>query len=175
MLFKKVTKRDENDDISLPHEKAIAKRKQKDTIDTLQHGNSFLLIHNSSNSNLLVESDEQMKTSINGKEPQQLQTRKQQQHDDINNKSMRSIRQSMNIKTESSLSIYSPTTCPICLEPYQTGDEIAWSSNKECPHAFHLDCIIKWLMDNTKCPMCRSKYLNLTNRRDEEENSFDAL
>ena len=56
MLFKKVTKRDENDDISLPHEKAIAKRKQKDTIDTLQRGNSFLLIHNSSNSNLLVES-----------------------------------------------------------------------------------------------------------------------
>lgn len=87
-------------------------------------------------------------------------TRKQLRNDDLNNQSMQSIRQAMNIKSDSSiLSIYSPKTCPICMESYHTDDEIAWSSNEECAHAFHLACIMKWLMNNSNCPMCRSKFV----------------
>lgn len=47
-------------------------------------------------------------------------------------------------------------------EDYIKGDDIAWSKNEKCCHAFHIDCIIKWLMDHDDCPMCRSNYLEYT-------------
>jgi len=56
-------------------------------------------------------------------------------------------------------SLYSPKTCAICLEPYKVGDEICWSKNEKCPHAFHLDCMTEWLMENDDCPLCRENYL----------------
>jgi len=49
--------------------------------------------------------------------------------------------------------------CPICWEPYQVGQQICWSPNKRCTHAFHADCMILWLMKKDDCPMCRSNYL----------------
>lgn len=58
-------------------------------------------------------------------------------------------------------SLYSPRTCPICLDDYEGGDDICWSSNKKCHHAFHLDCMLAWLMNNDDCPLCREDYLNL--------------
>merc|ERR1712232_1174409 len=36
--------------------------------------------------------------------------------------------------------------CNICLEEYKIGDEIAWSKNELCHHAFHKSCIIEWLI-----------------------------
>jgi len=50
-------------------------------------------------------------------------------------------------------------TCAICVDQYKEGDEVAWSMNKDCCHAYHGDCIVQWLMDNDDCPMCRSKYI----------------
>ena len=76
-------------------------------------------------------------------------------------------------------------TCPICLDQYVPGDEICWSSNTTCPHDFHLDCMMDWLMmisaekqleqeedtDNSDsgdknvckcrndCPLCRMDYI----------------
>jgi hypothetical protein len=80
--------------------------------------------------------------------------------DDLFVESMRSLRGAMNIKTDrSTSSLYSPKSCPICIEEYKVGDQIGWSRNTECHHAFHLDCILDWLMDNDDCPMCRRDYL----------------
>ena len=61
-----------------------------------------------------------------------------------------SIRNLLNIQSERSASstLYNPKECPICLEAYEVGDEIAWSHNYDCEHAFHLDCILDWLMEN---------------------------
>lgn len=74
---------------------------------------------------------------------------------------MRSIHQSLNIThTESRSSIYSPTTCPIFWESYHTADEICLSSNEEWPHAFHLQYIQGWLMDNDARPICSASYLS---------------
>ncbi len=61
--------------------------------------------------------------------------------------------------TSLSSTLYSPKSCPICLEKYEVGDEIAWSKNDQCLHAFHLDCILDWLMDHDQCPLCREGYL----------------
>lgn len=63
----------------------------------------------------------------------------------------------------SSGSLYSPTSCAICIERYSKGDEIAWSFNERCHHAFHLDCILDWLLKHDDCPLCRMDYLNLGN------------
>ena len=58
-------------------------------------------------------------------------------------------------------SLYSPKVCPICCEEYKTGDDIAWSKNESCYHAYHVDCIMEWLMDHDDCPLCREKYIEL--------------
>ena len=93
--------------------------------------------------------------------------------------SLRSIRTAMEVdadvgqKDENSL--YSPRSCPICFEAYQKGDEIAWSRNVECYHAFHLRCILYWLLDHDTCPMCRADYIyehgSPSDENDVESNS----
>ncbi len=55
--------------------------------------------------------------------------------------------------------MYSPRVCPICMESYTDGDDIAWSYNEACTHVFHRECIVRWLMKNDDCPMCRSPYI----------------
>ena len=56
-------------------------------------------------------------------------------------------------------SLYSPRSCPICCEDYVKGDDVAWSKNEDCCHAYHTDCIVPWLMDHDDCPMCRCVYV----------------
>lgn len=75
---------------------------------------------------------------------------------------LRSIRSTLKISIRTdhdSTTLYSPKTCPICCEDYVKGDDIAWSKNEGCCHAFHTDCIVPWLMDHEECPMCRSDYI----------------
>ena len=79
--------------------------------------------------------------------------------DDIYLTSFRKSKKSLRSSNRSSL--YSPKSCPICLEEYKIDDEIAWSRNQDCLHAFHLDCISDWLMDNDDCPLCRADYLKI--------------
>ena len=57
--------------------------------------------------------------------------------------------------------LYNPRMCPICCEEYEKGDDIAWSKNEDCVHAFHTDCIVPWLLEHSDCPMCRNDYLCL--------------
>ena len=54
---------------------------------------------------------------------------------------------------------FDPKVCPICSEEYKPGDDIAWSKNEDCIHAFHTNCIVPWLMDHDDCPMCRNDYI----------------
>ena len=37
--------------------------------------------------------------------------------------------------------------CPICLSTYEPHDRICYSSNSECSHVFHCDCIIRWFVE----------------------------
>lgn len=56
-------------------------------------------------------------------------------------------------------SINSPKMCPVCCEDFKNGDDIAWSRNEECIHAFHVCCILEWLLENDVCPLCRCDYI----------------
>jgi hypothetical protein len=52
--------------------------------------------------------------------------------------------------------------CTICLSTYKVGSNVVWSSNADCDHAFHPDCIEKWLMKQREgplCPCCRRDFI----------------
>jgi hypothetical protein len=74
---------------------------------------------------------------------------------------LRSIRDGLQLNINSSDVDYSSKTCTICCEDYESGDDIVWSKNRKCKHAFHTECIIQWLMDHDDCPMCRNNYLDV--------------
>ncbi|KAL7435720.1 hypothetical protein ACHAXM_004805 [Skeletonema potamos] len=38
-----------------------------------------------------------------------------------------------------------PIFCAICLGEYEPSDKVCWSSNTECTHVFHHDCMLQWL------------------------------
>lgn len=42
-----------------------------------------------------------------------------------------------------------PTSCCICLNDVTTGFVM------ECGHKFHCICIVRWVKEQTNCPMCR--------------------
>jgi hypothetical protein len=39
-----------------------------------------------------------------------------------------------------------PIFCAVCLAKYEISDRVCWSSNSECSHMFHEDCMLKWLV-----------------------------
>ncbi len=50
-----------------------------------------------------------------------------------------------------------PIFCAVCLMEYTVSERICWSSNPECSHVFHEDCIVQWLISlgKTKTKMQR--------------------
>lgn len=62
---------------------------------------------------------------------------------------------------ESKLTV--PNSCAICLCSYDIDDVVVWSSNKDCVHAFHEECILQWLVKNQngECPCCRTQFTDL--------------
>ncbi|XP_076959557.1 E3 ubiquitin-protein ligase SIS3-like [Bidens hawaiensis] len=53
--------------------------------------------------------------------------------------------------------------CPICLEEFAVGQGVR---GLPCAHSFHVACIDKWLILNSKCPRCRCivfPFLHLNN------------
>ena len=39
-----------------------------------------------------------------------------------------------------------PIFCAVCLMECSTTERITWSSNSECSHVFHEDCVLQWLV-----------------------------
>ncbi|KAL9191050.1 hypothetical protein ACHAXT_000756 [Thalassiosira profunda] len=53
-----------------------------------------------------------------------------------------------------SIASHESEMCAICLCPYEEGDVRIFS--KRCPHAFHKECILEWLVkSHNECPCCR--------------------
>ena len=54
---------------------------------------------------------------------------------------------------------YTHRSCPICAEEYKEGDNVCWSKNEDCAHAFHLDCNVAYLLNTNECILCRNEFL----------------
>lgn len=39
-----------------------------------------------------------------------------------------------------------PSGCAICLGEFSAGDNITWSSNSQCLHVFHTECVLHWFL-----------------------------
>ena len=76
-----------------------------------------------------------------------------------------------------------PIFCAVCLMEYSTNERISWSSNNECTHVFHEDCVLQWLVSlgrkrskrqsfgrhpsdrklldfDLACPCCRQEFIS---------------
>ena len=51
------------------------------------------------------------------------------------------------------------TACSICLNEYQSTDQVAISRKDGCDHMFHKDCLEIWLLKHSSCPYCRMELL----------------
>lgn len=71
-----------------------------------------------------------------------------------------------------------PNCCAVCLGAYETGDTVVWSCNSECSHAFHLECILEWLVKihdgSTPCPCCRQEFTSWETDRQERKIKWAA-
>jgi hypothetical protein len=64
--------------------------------------------------------------------------------------------------------------CAICLDSYQAGETVVWSSNLECQHAFHQECILDYCVHHKQeaaapCPCCRQQFF--TKQKKNTKNS----
>lgn len=53
--------------------------------------------------------------------------------------------------------------CPICMEQFEEGDVVSWSSYEACSHTYHHQCIKEWLLRHNNCPFCREIFLPVDN------------
>lgn len=78
--------------------------------------------------------------------------------------SMESISSSAAASSTSQDSYKIRNECAICLCEYEKGDVVVTSCNSECPHAFHQECIVEWLVkmqEGAPCPCCRRTFVEL--------------
>lgn len=52
------------------------------------------------------------------------------------------------------------TDCPVCLGEFRDGESLRLLP--KCSHAFHQQCIDKWLKSHSNCPLCRSNITFIT-------------
>lgn len=86
----------------------------------------------------------------------------------LSNDDRPSLQISHTASTESDAHIPDTEACAICLTEYKEGDDICWSHNRRCPHSFHRECVMEWLIRHDECPCCRHNYLALDDGDDEE-------
>jgi hypothetical protein len=59
--------------------------------------------------------------------------------------------------------------CPICMETFKKGDNMALLHKKsrpnQNPHIIHKECIDEWLTNHDTCPLCRGKDLKFGKKR----------
>ncbi|KAL3795141.1 hypothetical protein HJC23_007369 [Cyclotella cryptica] len=87
-----------------------------------------------------------------------------------------------------------PIFCAVCLTEYEVSERVCWSSNTECTHVFHEDCIVQWLVSSGRtkskrqwfpdnpserrlmcyeleCPCCRQEFISKEARAESGEES----
>lgn len=139
----------------LPHRKS---RSRTNTNETNSSNMPSLAPSSSSSSNQLTgsQSSESMASSSNTNN-----STKMDNSSDNNNNNATSPEEEEDLKSI-------PNNCAICLSEYVSGDTIVTSCNSMCPHAFHQECIVEWLVKmqvGAPCPCCRRTFVELSPSR----------
>ena len=161
--------------INLPHEQELSKRRSSMLLDIpkeLEVSNDVLnsrndtasVDHGLQDEDSLESSQDEMESQAN----QKLHAVKKQDILVDSFQEWRSTRHGIDDSIQSS--IYSPKSCCICMAKYKHGDDICWSQNERCYHAFHLECMLEWLMKHNECPMCRRNYLRSEVSNHDDDN-----
>jgi len=48
---------------------------------------------------------------------------------------------------------YEGDECSICIDSYKSGEELV--QFRQCPHAYHSNCLEGWFKINSTCPLCK--------------------
>ena len=76
-------------------------------------------------------------------------------------------------------------SCAICLGSYECGEDVVWSTNKECEHCYHADCILDYFVTllgtdddelemESPCPCCRRAFCTFKKKTSDDDNEKDA-
>lgn len=57
--------------------------------------------------------------------------------------------------------------CSICLTPYEVSQKVTWSSNPNCPHVFHHQCLLQWFVAVGKRAF-KGETVSVTNDQDPD-------
>lgn len=79
---------------------------------------------------------------------------KSQQHVDLRIVGIKGLEEKMGIKKLRFDKIMNIDLCPICIEEFYSGSVVCRIEN--CSHIFHEICLLKWLLQQVVCPLCRS-------------------
>jgi uncharacterized protein YbaR (Trm112 family) len=61
--------------------------------------------------------------------------------------------------------------CPVCLDAFNVGEEVAWSKLRHCRHVFHHECLMPWaVLGHVHCPVCREVFWLRHAQTNEEKN-----
>uniref|UniRef100_A0AAQ4R6Q3 RING-type domain-containing protein n=1 Tax=Gasterosteus aculeatus aculeatus TaxID=481459 RepID=A0AAQ4R6Q3_GASAC len=63
-------------------------------------------------------------------------------------------------------------TCAVCLEEFRSRDELGVCP---CSHAFHKNCLLKWLEIRSVCPMCNKSICRLQPEPPTEPELFQGF
>jgi len=63
-----------------------------------------------------------------------------------------------------------PAECAVCLQQFGAEDTLR---AMPCAHAFHQDCILRWLRVNHVCPLCRHALPTQQNEEEEEDDDSE--
>lgn len=63
------------------------------------------------------------------------------------------------------------TQCAVCLGDYQPNEKL--QQLPHCKHSFHVQCIDKWLANNTTCPICRTSLTEARNTTSLDSNNTE--
>jgi len=116
----------------------------------------------------------EMKRSTHKSQPSAIQRWKQEiaKVAPLRNKQCRPAEgSSTNLEEEDS---DSGDVCPICIMPFEVGEEIGLSKNPECDHVFHAKCLKPWLMMHRNCPCCRLDYLSWGEEKQKLDSKKDS-
>ena len=64
--------------------------------------------------------------------------------------------------------------CPICLEPFEKGQDLSRSQRRKCYHTFHAECLEPWLMKHDDCPCCRAIFIEESTLLEDDDSAVSS-